>query len=232
MPATGHLPASCSKHPPLRRARRLARPPPDQVARCRCRAGAFKLYYSAGGAIAARGPGARCRAADGALALARFEGSVPRPWRSASSGRRRPGAGADENDAAKPGRAAPRQLVLVQEDARHGARRHHAAGPGALDDLYAGAAKAWTSSASRSAQAHRLQTVGADRPAGRRVHLQQRLRQARAAYQMRFDDATGAWSARLPGDLSGKYYKYAVDVRSTASAASCATSSPIPTPSA
>jgi pullulanase len=34
----------------------------------------------------------------------------------------------------------------------------------------------------------------------------------RAAYQMVFDSATGAWSVKVPGDLTGKYYKYAVDV--------------------
>jgi pullulanase-type alpha-1,6-glucosidase len=35
---------------------------------------------------------------------------------------------------------------------------------------------------------------------------------ARAVYQMRFDQATGAWNAAVPGDLTGKYYTYAVDV--------------------
>jgi pullulanase-type alpha-1,6-glucosidase len=35
---------------------------------------------------------------------------------------------------------------------------------------------------------------------------------ARAVYQLQFDPATGAWGAQLPGDLTGKYYQYVVDV--------------------
>jgi pullulanase len=35
---------------------------------------------------------------------------------------------------------------------------------------------------------------------------------ARAIHPLAFDETTGAWSAQAAGDLSGRYYKYAVDV--------------------
>ena len=35
---------------------------------------------------------------------------------------------------------------------------------------------------------------------------------ARTLDAMRFDAASGVWRAELAGDLSGKYYRYAVDV--------------------
>ena len=105
------------------------------------------------------------------------------------------------------------QLVLVREAADGkvlAATRLQVAG--ALDDLYAEAEqvpdlgatptnkrtsfKLWAPTAQQAA------VCVFDTGSGR----------AGAVHQMNLDAATGAWSAQVPGDLSGRYYKYAVDV--------------------
>jgi pullulanase/glycogen debranching enzyme len=107
--------------------------------------------------------------------------------------------------------------VLVQEDAQglvRAATRVQAAG--ALDDLYAAAAgldrlgvdigdkrTSFTVWAPTAQQAAVCVYSTAEPRAGA---------SARAVYQMRFDQATGAWNAAVPADLTGKYYTYAVDV--------------------
>jgi pullulanase/glycogen debranching enzyme len=175
--------------------------------------GVFKLYHSPGGAIAAPIGGKVAGSAD-ALTLALFRDSVPAPLAERFSYL---GAGPvlqlDANGAAKAGELHRGQLVLVQEDAQglvRAATRVQAAG--ALDDLYAAAAG--------------LDKLGVDIAGGRTSFTvwaptaQQAAvcvyntdgASARAVYQMRFDQATGAWSAAVPGDLTGKYYQYAVDV--------------------
>jgi pullulanase/glycogen debranching enzyme len=175
--------------------------------------GVFKLYYSPAGSIAAP-EGGKVAGAAGALTLGLFQGSAP-----ASLAERFKWVGAgpflqlDENDVSRMGELHRGQLVLVQEDAQglvRAATRVQVAG--ALDDLYAAAANLdklgvdiankrtsfslWAPTA-RQAAVCVYNTAGST---------------ARAVYQMRFDPATGAWSAALAGDLTGKYYKYAVDV--------------------
>jgi pullulanase/glycogen debranching enzyme len=175
--------------------------------------GVFKLYHSASGAIKAP-LGGKVDGAAGALAVGLFKGSVPAPlaarFKYLGAG---PVLQLDDNDAARMGELHRGQLVLVQEDAQgivRAATRMQVAG--ALDDLYAAAGQ--------------LDKLGVDIADGRTSFTlwaptaQQAAvciynssgATARAAYQMRFDPNTGAWSASLAGDLTGKYYKYAVDV--------------------
>ena len=105
------------------------------------------------------------------------------------------------------------QLVLVQEDARGmvvAATRIQSAG--ALDDLYAAAEGIPDLGATPTANqtgfklwaptARQVAVCTYDGPTAR----------ASAVHAMQLDEKTGAWSTSLPRDLSGTYYKYAVDV--------------------
>jgi pullulanase/glycogen debranching enzyme len=175
--------------------------------------GVFKLYHSPTGSITAP-VGGKVAGSAGALALGLFKGSVPPAlaerfkWVDAG-----PVLQLNENDVAKLGELHRQQLVLVQEDAQgivRAATRVQVAG--ALDDLYAAAGG--------------LDTLGVDvgdkrtgftvwAPTAQQAAVciyNTGTATARAVYQMRFDPATGAWNAQLPADLTGKYYKYAVDV--------------------
>ncbi|MFL6630721.1 MAG: alpha-1,6-glucosidase domain-containing protein [Massilia sp.] len=172
-------------------------------------AGAIKLYHSARGAIAAPQGGA-VTGADGAIRLAPFSAPIPQGFDYLAAG---PVLRVGDPDAMKLPDLHRGQLVLVREDAAGrvlDATRVQAAG--ALDDVYAAAAG--------------LPQLGVDIDAGRtRFTVWAPTAQqaavcvydsgtsgVRAVYQMEFDRRTGAWRAALPGDLTGKYYQYAVDV--------------------
>jgi len=105
------------------------------------------------------------------------------------------------------------QLVLVQEDA-HGvvlaATRIQSAG--ALDDLYAAAEGIPDLGATPSANKTGFKLWA---PTARQVAVctyDGPTAKASAVHAMKLDEKTGAWSTSLPRDLSGAYYKYAVDV--------------------
>jgi pullulanase/glycogen debranching enzyme len=175
--------------------------------------GVFRLYHSPNGAIDAP-LGGRVAGATGALTLGLFKDSVPAPlaarfkWVGAG-----PVLALDENDVSRMGELHRQQLVLVQEDAQGtvlAATRVQVAG--ALDDLYAAAgdldklgvdiADRRTSFSVWAPTAQQAAVCIYNTPAST----------ARAVYQLHFDPATGAWGAQLPGDLTGKYYQYVVDV--------------------
>jgi len=177
------------------------------------RDGVFKLYYSAEGAIAAP-VGGKVAGAAGALVLDAFQGSVP----SGAAARFKyladgPVLQVNENDAAGMAELHRQQLVLVQEDAQgvvRAATRIQAAG--ALDALYPAAAS--------------IPNLGVDikdkrtsfalwAPTAQQAAVcvyNNGNAKTRGVYQMRFERETGAWKVDLPGDLTGKYYTYAVDV--------------------
>jgi pullulanase/glycogen debranching enzyme len=175
--------------------------------------GVFKLVYSPSGSITAP-VGGKVGGAAGFVQLEPFEGAlapaVALRFKYLADG---PLLQVNARDADRLGELHRQQLVLVREDDQGkvlDATRIQAAG--ALDDLYAAAGD--------------LDQLGVDVAGGRtrfRVWAPTARQaavcvyatpdgRARAAYQMEFDAHTGAWNAAVPGDLSGKYYRYAVDV--------------------
>ncbi|KQQ87869.1 alpha-1,6-glucosidase domain-containing protein [Massilia sp. Leaf139] len=175
--------------------------------------GRFRLYHSAAGTIAAA-VGGKVQNASGALELKVHAGAMPpsaaQRFKYVPNG---PVLALDEADLPRIARLHREQLVLVREDAAgnvFAATRLQAAG--ALDDLYAAAQdipdlgatprpdgttfKLWAPTAQGAA------VCVYDKGSGR----------ARAIHPLAFDARTGAWSAQLPGDLSGRYYKYALEV--------------------
>ena len=179
--------------------------------------GVFKLYHSPTGAIAAP-VGAKVTGSAGALSLGLSRGSVPAPlaerfkWIGAG-----PVLQLNEDDVARMGELHRQQLVLVQEDAQgivRAATRVQVAG--ALDDLYAAAGKLDKLGVDITLNGQNTRTgFSVWAPTAQQAAVcvyNTGSSTARAVYQLRFDPATGAWNTQVPGDLSGKYYKYAVDV--------------------
>jgi pullulanase/glycogen debranching enzyme len=183
--------------------------------------GVFKLYHSPRGSISAPA-GGKVAGAAGALTLGLATGSVPPPlaarfkWVGAG-----PVLQLDENDLSRIAELHREQLVLVQEDAQGAvlaATRVQVAG--ALDDLYAAAAgldklgvDIAVDTANRTASKRTGFSVWAPTAQQAAVCVYNTAGStAHAVYQLRFDPATGAWNTAVPGDLTGKYYKYAVEV--------------------
>jgi pullulanase/glycogen debranching enzyme len=175
--------------------------------------GRFRLYHSPTGAIQAT-IGAKVEGAAGAVDLRLHAGDIPsqaaQRFKYVGKG---PVLAVDDADLPRLADLHREQLVLVREDANGtilAATRLQAAG--ALDDLYAAADaipdlgatprrggtafKLWAPTAQQAA------VCVYDKGAGR----------ARAIHPLAFDARTGAWSAQVGADLSGRYYKYAVDV--------------------
>jgi pullulanase len=175
-------------------------------------AGNVKLYWSATGQVKAR-LDEKVSGADGSITLDAATTFVPAP-----GGRFKwvaPGAIFAVRSADLPLLAElhKKQLVLVQEDA--GGNVQNATltqTAGALDEIYAAAAgladlgvtidggntrfKLWAPTAQKVSVFTYDSATGA----------------ATTVDEMTFDAATGAWSASRSGDLSGKYYRYAVEV--------------------
>jgi pullulanase len=175
--------------------------------------GRFKLYHAPDGAIVALA-GARVAGAAGALSLAVASDppapGVARRFSYAGKGLLLAVAPSDLTRLPELHR---QQLVLVQEDADGrvlAATRLQAAA--ALDDLYAASA----SQADLGAlPAPKRSTFRVWAPTARRVAVcvyDSGSARASALHAMRFDRASGVWSAARQADLSGKYYTYAVDV--------------------
>jgi pullulanase len=174
--------------------------------------GRFRLHHSASGRIVAI-PGLPVSGADGALDPTFHPGELP----PAIAGRfRHVAAGVtlqiEASDDLLRG-LHRQQLLLVQEDADGRViRATRLQAPGALDDLYAGAAGA------------RLGVTVAPRqtrfalwaPTARNVALclhDEGAGPARSLQQLQRDARTGVWSAVIDRDLSGSYYTYLVDVQ-------------------
>ena len=177
------------------------------------RAGRTRLYASAHGALHAA-VGAPVAGADRVIDLLPAT-ALPGPLRQrfafAGDG---PAWALPAADAAQAKALLRGQLLLVREDAR--GRVLEATGlqsPGALDALYAPAADA-------------LDDLGVT-PTARGTHWRLWAPTAQAVavcvyaagsgpardvLPLQRDDATGAWSARVPRDLTGAYYAYLVDV--------------------
>jgi len=171
----------------------------------------YKLYYSAAGAVNATA-GGKVSGADGSVALARHTGQLDAATAQrfkyvADGAILALPAGANAADLLK------QQLVLVQQGPDGtviDATTIQAAG--ALDDLYAAAEKVPDLGATPARGATRFKVWA---PTAHNVAVctyDNGYAKASAIEPMRFDAATGVWSASRHADLSGKYYTYVVDV--------------------
>lgn len=175
--------------------------------------GVFKLYHSANGQIAAA-KDAAVTGADGSITLDVFTGTVP----TAAATRFKyvdPGVvlAVKDADLAQLGSLHTRQLLLVQEDATGKVQNATTAQvAGALDDLYAAATSVTDLGATIQGGSTQFKLWA---PTAQKVTVYTYDSGTGPAVTfdvMSFDAATGVWSATRSGDLSGKYYRFAVDV--------------------
>ncbi len=174
--------------------------------------GSVKLYHSATGQLVVV-KGETVRGADGNVVLDTFSGTLPAAvadrfkWIGSGARFKLPDA-----QAANLGTLLKSQLVIVQENASGQVQNASSLqAPGALDDLYAAAAS--------------VNDLGVTPGSSTRFKLWAPTAQkvlvfsypsasgdADAVYDASFDAATGVWTATAPSDLSGKSYRYAVEV--------------------
>ncbi len=174
----------------------------------------FVLHHAARGGIVAL-PGQPVRGADGAAPLAVFKGRLPSAtaerFKWVAAGPVLKWAAVSRRQRAQWHRG---ELVLTQEDAAGRVQRAtRVQSAGALDDLYAAAERAADLGVSVSAQATQFKLWA---PTARSVALclhDGPDAAARALAPLQRDSATGSWSTRQRGDLSGGYYTYLVDVQ-------------------
>ncbi|HZX27445.1 MAG TPA: alpha-1,6-glucosidase domain-containing protein [Telluria sp.] len=171
--------------------------------------GSFRLYFAAQGGISAV-PGAAVSGADGALALQ--PDSAP-PAARDRFGYLAAGPVLAVSDLTRIKELHRGQLVLVQEDDGKVVRATRVQAAGALDDLYAPAARL---SDFGARPGPRGTTFRVWAPTAREASVciyDSGFGKARARLPLQFDPATGSWHARSIDDLSGKYYTYLVDVQ-------------------
>jgi len=175
--------------------------------------GVHKLYHSATGQIVVA-KDAKLSGADGALVLSRSTAAVP----AAVAERFKyvaPGVvlGLKDGDQARLGELLKQQLVLVQEDANglvQNATTVQLAG--ALDDLYASAAALTDLGATVAGGSTRFKLWAPTAQAVRVYTYAGSSGDPLSVDLLTFDAATGVWSLSKAADLSGRYYRYAVDV--------------------
>lgn len=170
----------------------------------------FKLYASRDGLLRAE-PGRRVSGADGAWTLA--ERTAPLPEALAQRFKYLQ-AGVRLSVSAPNLKALHRgQMLLVQERANGTVLRATALQTAAaLDDLYAAAERVDDLGAQPGPGSTRFKLWA---PTAQRVSLCRYAGgsgRALSAQAMRLDPSTGVWSLALPGDLTGSYYSYVLDV--------------------
>ncbi|WP_273028913.1 alpha-1,6-glucosidase domain-containing protein [Massilia timonae] len=173
----------------------------------------FRLYHSPAASIVAKA-GGKVAGAAGSIKLDISPTAVPQAtaerFKWVATG---PTLRVADADLARLPALHREQLVLVQEDARGmvvAATRIQSAG--ALDDLYAAAEAIPDLGATPTANQTGFKLWA---PTARQVAVctyDGPTAKASAVHAMQLDEKTGAWATSLPRDLSGTYYKYAVDV--------------------
>ena len=175
--------------------------------------GTVRLYHSATGQILAPKDG-KVTGADGSITLDAFSGAVPAgaaerfKWVDAGGV-----FAVKDADAPRMALLHKSQLVLVQENATGDVQNATTAQvAGALDDLYAAAKDVADLGVSISGgstrfklwapTAQKVLVFTYDTPTGKAVTVD----------EMAMDSATGVWAASRSTDLSGKTYKFAVEV--------------------
>ena len=173
----------------------------------------FRLYHSPAASIVAKA-GSKVAGAAGSIKLDISPTAVPQAtaerFKWVATG---PTLRVADADLARLPALHREQLVLVQEDARGmvvAATRIQSAG--ALDELYAAAEAIPDLGATPTAGKTGFKLWA---PTARQVAVctyDGPTAKASAVHAMKLDEKTGAWSTSLPRDLSGTYYKYAVDI--------------------
>ncbi|MEL1264794.1 alpha-1,6-glucosidase domain-containing protein [Pseudoxanthomonas putridarboris] len=175
--------------------------------------GRYRLYHSAVAALVAQ-PGRSVVGADGHLVL---ESATTAPGDGIAQRFGFVPAGADlrlgAQDRKRLADLLRQQIVLVREDASGRVLAATAVQhPGALDDLYAAAVQAPSLGPLRTSEASSLALWA---PTARAVSLclySDDNGGATEVHALSPEAATGIWHWRTPGDLSGRYYTYLVDV--------------------
>ena len=169
----------------------------------------FKLYYSATAALQFT-PNESIKGADGVMDLAASDAAVA-GFDFIDAGPRLRVREADVPHVAALHRA---QVLLVQENAGGKAlAATQLQTPGALDDLYGAAAESVADLGAMPQSAATSFKLWA--PTAQRVALCRYVSGRSASISkapLAFDATTGIWSLHAPGDLSGQYYTYLVDV--------------------
>ncbi len=176
-------------------------------------AGTVKLYHSATGQILAPLDG-KVTGADGALTLEAFGGSVPAALRDRFKWVDAGGVFAVKAaDQARVPALLKSQIVIVQEDAAGNVQNATTLQiPGALDDLYAAAADVRDLGVSLGAFGTRFKLWA---PTAQKVLVftyETPTSTASTVDEMSYDAATGVWTATRGTDLSGRYYRFGVEV--------------------
>ena len=175
--------------------------------------GVFKLYHSASGQIQAAKDGV-VSGADGSLTLEASAAAVPvaaaTRFKYVLAG---VVVGVKDADLARLGELHKKQLVVVQEDAAGKVQNAAAAQvAGALDELYATANSVTDLGVSVQGGNTRFKLWAPSAQAVSVCSFDTGSGKAVAVDSMGFDAATGVWAAAKTSDLSGKYYKFIVDV--------------------
>jgi pullulanase len=175
--------------------------------------GSFKLYYATAAGISAP-LGATVSGADGSLPLTATTEPLPAPLAQRF---KYTGDGVllalSSADRARLPALLAKQLVVVQENADGTVRDATALQvPGALDDIYAAAQQATDLGASIGKGATTFKLWA---PTAQRVSVcvfDTGSSKPKSITTMQANAKTGIWSANARGNLSGRYYKYVVDV--------------------
>jgi pullulanase/glycogen debranching enzyme len=173
----------------------------------------FRLYYSPQAAIKAP-VGGKVAGAAGALTLDAFTGALPGSigarFKYVQAG---PVLAVRDADIARLPELHRGQLVLVQEapdGTVRAATRVQAAA--ALDDIYAAAGELDDLGVTVSRKRTRFSVWAPTAQQAAVCVYDGASGRASSVLQMEFDRRTGAWNASVPADLTGRYYKYALDV--------------------
>jgi pullulanase len=175
--------------------------------------GHYKLYHSATGQMRAQ-PGDVVSGADGALALDVIGAELPKAmatrFKYVQPGSR---LAVRKSDLTRMSALLLQQVLVVQEDANGRVLRSTALQlAGALDDLYAVADATADLGSTVKPNHTRFKLWAPTAQAVSVCHYGASAGNAQAAHPMARDPSTGNWNLRLPGDQTGTYYSYLVDV--------------------
>lgn len=175
------------------------------------RDGAFRIHWSAKGALALTADG-RVEGADGTFDLAPAAGALPAPvrarFRHVADG---PVLEVQATNRARLVELQRSQSILVRERDGRVVEATALQNAGALDDLHRAAHQADLGAVPGARATAFAIWAPTARAVGVCVHPDARA-DAAEFHALSFDPRTGVWAARLPGDLSGRYYRYVVDV--------------------